>query len=131
MTPSGDGAGPVQAKVFLVDPATMKVAWMNESASKGLAELGVDATSADVDRVVPMAGSLGVSDAARFVADTGVAQHLQADVVSTARGSMTLVVSIYRLPDGMLLLVADHTWLSGTKRPDADDQTPGRKRRGR
>lgn len=117
MTVADEQGVPVRAKAILVDPATMMVMWMNESPST--AQPG-----SPVDNVVPMAESLGVREALRSVADTGVARHLQADLVSTSKGAMAMVVSIYRLPDGMVLVLIENTWQIG--RPDPSASTSRR-----
>jgi hypothetical protein len=100
-----DEAGtPVSVKAALIDPASMAVIWANEPASEDAHQ------PASVEDVVPLAAALQVPAALRAVAETGVARHLQADVVSTTRGSVTLRVSVYRLPDGMLLVLAENAW---------------------
>jgi len=90
------GAAPVKAQAVLIDPASMTVPWAST------AEPGTP-----LERVVPMAEAMGVPEALRAVAQTGVAQHLQADVVSMTRKSVELVVSIYSLPDGTLLMLTE------------------------
>ena len=106
-----DQAISVKAKAVLIDPASMTVAWMNESAAQGLADPHGDAAGdVPLESVVPMAESLGVPEAVRAVADTGVARHLQTKLVSTTKGSMAIVISIYRLPEGTVLLVMENAW---------------------
>jgi len=108
---SDDQVVPVKAKVALVDPASMTVVWMNESASHNLADPHSDAVGdVSVESLVPMAESLGVAEAVRSVSDTGVAQHLQTKLVSTSKGSVAVVISIYRLPEGLVLLVMENAW---------------------
>jgi len=109
---SGDEqAIPVKAKAVLIDPASLTVVWMNESAAQGLGDPHGHATGdVPLESVVPMAESLGVPEAVRAVADTGVARHLQTKLVSTTRGSVTIVMSMYRLPDGPVLLVIENAW---------------------
>lgn len=100
-----------KAKAFLIDPETMMVVWMNESASHDAAGALADIEGGiPVDRAVPMAQDLGMSEAVRAVAETGVSQHLRADLVSMARGSVVLALSVYRLPDMMVLVLAEHAW---------------------
>lgn len=101
--------GPVKAKVFLVDPASMKVVWMNESAAEGAAE--PDASGElSVAQAVPVADAMGIPVALAAVHRDGEPRHQAADVVSMARGSITLATSVYRLPDGMLLVVSENAW---------------------
>lgn len=97
---------PVRAKAVLVDPETFGVLWTNDPAMPA----GGGGAVLSIDDVVPMAQGMGVPQALRVVADTGVVQHLGTDLVSTSRGSMALSVSIHRLPDGELLILMDHTW---------------------
>jgi len=108
---------PVKAKAMLLDPATLEVVWMNEATASGLAEKagGTDG-EATIEALVPMAESLGVREALRSVADTGVARHLQTKLVSTAQGSMAVVISMYRLPHGPVLLVMENAWQPAKKR---------------
>lgn len=108
---SDEQATPVKAKAVLIDPASLTVVWMNESAAQGLDDPHNDATGdVPLESVVPMAESLGVPEAVRAVADTGVARHLQTKLVSTTKGSVTIVISMYRLPEGPVLLVMENAW---------------------
>lgn len=99
---------PVKAKAVLIDPGSMRVLWMNESASQGLSDRDIDSVSGvPIDQVIPMAEASGVPEALRAVADTGVARHLRTGLVSTAKGSVVIATSIYRLPDGRLLVLTE------------------------
>lgn len=102
---------PVMAKVALVDPATMSVLWLNESAKKDLSD---DASAAmpGVPLVdgLPLAETLGLPAALNAVAQDGAPRHLHTDLVSTAKGSMSIATSVYRLPDGQLLVVTENAW---------------------
>lgn len=114
---------PVRAKAVLVDPETLAVLWTNDPAvAAGGSDAGIS-----VDQVVPMAQSMGVSEALRVASDTGVAQHLATDLVSTSRGSMSLSVSIHRLPDGELLILMDHTWRPAKSGPGGKSSRRGRR----
>jgi hypothetical protein len=115
---NGQGT-PVRAKAVLVDPASMTVVWMNESASQSAPEAAGAAPRTLIEQVVPMAAAMGVPEALRDVARGGIARHLRADVVSTAKGSMGLVTSVYRLPDGMLLVLTENAWQTGREAPVA------------
>jgi hypothetical protein len=88
---------PVKAQAALIDPATLEVVWASESES-----------AVPLARLVPTAVAMGLEETLRDVAATGVARHLRADVVAMSRKSVALVVSIYRLPDGALLLLTEH-----------------------
>jgi hypothetical protein len=111
VTDPGDRDVPVKAKAVLIDPRTMTVVWANEAASEDvLGEAGGALSGTSIGRLVPMAEALGVPEALRSVADTGIARHLHADLVSMARGSVAMVVSVYRLPDGMLLVIIENAW---------------------
>jgi len=99
-----------RAQAILIDPGTMTVVWANEAASEALPDRGRDSLPGlPVDQVFPLAGQLGVPEALRAVAETGATEHLRADVFAMSRRSVSLVVSIHRLPDGKLLLLAEHT----------------------
>lgn len=102
---------PVRAKAVLVNPDTMTVLWMNESASAGIARRGATRgrTLSLVD-AVPVAEALGLVEVIADVSATGVAQHVGADLISTPRGNMGFTISIYRLPDGTVLLITEDAW---------------------
>lgn len=120
---------PVNAKAVLIDPATMSVAWVNDAAAQAFSSRGGSPAVSEipVEQVVPMPGAV---EALQAVADTGVAKHLRADLISSARGSVAVVTSIYRLPDGMLLVLTENAFHVG--RGGADERTPRRSgRRGR
>jgi hypothetical protein len=110
---------PVKAKAVLVDPQSMTVLWMNESAAQDYSD-GESGSQAGVplDQAVPMAEDLGAPEALRIVADTGVAQHLRTDLVSTSKGSLAIVTSVYRLPDGKLLMLTENAWQPGHGKAD-------------
>jgi hypothetical protein len=114
---AGDCDVPVKAKAVLIDPQSMTVVWANEAASEGDAGEAHGALAGlSVDRIVPMAEALGLPEALRAVAETGVARHLRADLVSMARGSVAMVVSVYRLPDGTLLVLIENAWQMGERK---------------
>jgi hypothetical protein len=113
-----EGAAVVSAQVLLIDPGTMTVEWMNEAAAEAASGRGdAGGRGLTVDRVLPLAGTLEVPKALHEVAQTGIARHLRTDVVATRRASVALVVSIYRLPAGRLLLVAQHAVQAGRGGP--------------
>jgi len=101
----------VRAKVSLVDPDTFAVLWTNDPA---LASPEADA-HIGIDEIVPMAESLDLSDVLRDVAATGVSRNLKVDLVSTSKGAVAIVISIYRLPDGALMVVSENAWQAGRK----------------
>lgn len=124
---SGDDVtrGPVRTRAFLIDPESMTVAWMNEPAASDHPE---SATPGEVrlDRLAPVDG---LPEALREVAATGVPRHVSTALVSTHRGAMSVVVSVYRLPDGMLLVLSDSTFRLGRASRDDDAGTPPPRRR--
>jgi hypothetical protein len=127
-----EGAAVVSAQVLLIDPGTMTVEWMNEAAAEAASGRGdASGRGLTVDQVLPLAGTLEVPEALREVAETGIARHLRTDVIATTRASVALVVSIYRLPAGKLLLVAEHAVQAGRGRPHGGaSRRPGRSRGG-
>lgn len=113
---------PVKAKVVLIDPSSMTVVWMNEPARADLPQpVPADLASVPVDRLVP---NEAVPDALRAVAGTGEAMHVSTDLVSTVRGSVAVATSIYRLPDGLLLMVTENAF-----QPKHEQRDPTRGRR--
>ncbi len=124
---AGDQGAPVKSKAYLLDPETLEVVWMNESAADSVVDV-VPGTGTGIETIMPMAESLGIPAALRAVAEGGMPRSLRAEVISTAKGSMGLAISIYRLPDGMLLMLAEHAWRTGR---DGADETRHRSGRGR
>lgn len=112
---SDSGNVPVRAKAVLVDADGSTVRWMNESAAADLPDGVGDGAGLPVSEAMPAAEMLGVLDALRVVADTGVPQHLQTDLVSTSKGSMRIATSVHRLPDGDLLVLTENTWRPAEK----------------
>lgn len=98
----------VDVKAYLIDPQSLAVVWMNESAGQA-ALLGKE-LPAPLGQVFPVADALGVREALVTVASGGEPQHLQANLVSTNKGTMMLVASLYRLPDGHVLVLVDQSW---------------------
>lgn len=107
--PSGNV--PVTTKAALVEPSTMRAVWLNGPAAESA---GVPAGAVEggmpVESVVPMAAPLGLASVLEEVSASGETRHLTADLVSTYRGSMSFVISVHRLPDGMLLVLVENTW---------------------
>lgn len=117
MSETDDRDVPVKAKAVLIDPQSMTVVWANEAASDGDPGFALGTPpGTSVDRFVPMAEALGVPEALRSVAETGVARHLRADLVSTVRGSVAMIISVYRLPDGLLLVLIENAWQIGERK---------------
>lgn len=108
---NGDDVRPVRTKAVLIDPASMTLVWMNEAAAQSLLdrESGFS-PGMNAEAVVSMTGTQDVMRALQEVADTGEDRHLQVDLVSTGRGSVTITSSVYKLPGDMLLLLADNSW---------------------
>lgn len=110
---------PVEARVFILDPSTLTVTWMNEAARDAMPGAGPSQVGSPVASVVPLADVLGLVEAVESVARDGIARHLSADLVSTAKGSVALVASVYRLPAGSVLLVTENAWQPGVRSPRA------------
>ena len=103
--------GPVKAKAALVDSRTMTVLWLNESAAQALQEpVDLAKQTVTIEQIVPMASQLGMGQALCEVADTGEPRHLHTRLVSTAKGGIEIVISIYRVPDGALLVLMENAW---------------------
>jgi hypothetical protein len=109
-----DATSPVKTKAILIDAASMTVLWMNEAALQDLPESeSASAAGIPVAEGVPLADILGAPEALRAAAETGLPQHMSTSLVSTSRGGVAIVASAYRLPDGNLLLLMEHTWQPG------------------
>lgn len=109
----------------------MTVTWMNESASAGVeGRAAPDGSTVTIEQVVPMAAELGVAEALRDVAATGLPRRLQVDLVSTVKGSVAIVTSIYRLPSGELLVLIENAWQAEHRERGAP-RSPRSGRRGR
>lgn len=110
MTDGSQNIAPVKAQVVIVDPSTMLVVWMNESARNAAAHPDGPISGVPVDEVVPRAREMGLIAALRAVRTTGEPAHLSTGFITTVRGQLTLTTSVYRLPDGPLLVVTDHAY---------------------
>lgn len=111
MEETEDLESPARVKAALVDPDSMLVVWMNEAAAHSVAgHLNDSASGVAIDQLVPMAEELGMPAALRAAADSGASRHLQTDLVSTVRGSVAILISIYRLPHGELLVLMENAW---------------------
>ena len=104
-----DQAVRVRARAILVDPASMAVIWMNDAAAAG-AWAGSASGTASLAHLVPTAGEPDITTMVAEVAGSGAPRHLRTDLVSTGKGAMALVTSVYRLPDGMVLVISEHAW---------------------
>lgn len=111
MAPDAEEPLAVRTKAIQVDPATSRIVWMNESAEQGAAPGESEhALGLSLAEVLPMGEGLGLPDAMRHVADSGEPRHLRANLVSSGKGSVAFVISVYRLPDGTILLLAENTY---------------------
>ena len=119
------GETPVRVKAHLVDPDTMTVTWMNESAAQGFAPAA--ALGIPVEQVVPASDPDAARELVRDVAETGNARHLRGDVVSTRQGSLAMVTSLYRMPHGAVLVLTENAWI--VEHGKAAAATPGRRGR--
>ena len=132
MTTSKDSSGPVNAKAILLDPESMTVLWMNEAAAEeaGIAE-GATGQGLPLTDAMPMADTLGVLGAIPAVASSGTPTHCRTNLVSTHQGSMAIATSIYRLPDGAVLILTEHAWQPDHSRSESSggQSRPRRHRR--
>ena len=76
-----------------------------------------------------MSDVLGLPDVVREVSQCGVARHLSANLVTTGKGAVAYVVSVYRLPDGAVLVLTEHAWHvgEGEKSPSGTRRSPRRR----
>jgi hypothetical protein len=105
----------VRAKAALLDSATATVSWADDPAIQPGTPLA---------EYLPLADSLGVFEALRRVAEKGEPEHLHTSMVSTLRGSVSLVVSLHRLPDGQVLMLSEHGWQAECREPGAPKGRP-------
>ncbi len=111
MAGSSDTETPVRAKALLVDPETMAVRWTNEPVGSSLSWRRRGAPQPlELTQAVPMSDALGLPDVVREVWQSGIARHLGANLVTTGKGAVAYVVSVYRLPDGAVLVLTEHAW---------------------
>lgn len=99
-----------RAKVLLVDPATMRVLWLNDSAQADLGDK--PGAGLPIETAMPLAEKLGAPDALRSTEQDGETRRLRTSLVSTKRGRLDIVCSIYRLPSGELLVLVDTDYVS-------------------
>lgn len=99
--------GIAKVRATLIDPQTMLVVWANEAAAEGADGF---CAGLSAERVIPLRASDEVASAIRSVAEKGAPRHFHADVISTGQGSMALVTSVYRLPDGHVLVLTEDAW---------------------
>lgn len=130
MSGGSDVERAVRTKAVLFHAATLTVAWMNEVAEASLLERQSGAVlGMPAEAVIAMTGTQDVLQALRDVAESGEDRHLSVDLVSTGRGSMTVATSVYRLPDGMLLLLTDNSWQAKNSAQEGPRPRPSRHRR--
>jgi len=108
MRDAEENIAPVKAKAILVDPVFLTVLWMDESAQKDIPGNGAGGPPGiPVEKAVPMARVLSLDEALREVSRTGRARHLRKKLVTTSKGGLDFAASVYRLPDGKLLLLME------------------------
>lgn len=130
MATSPEGGAPVKAKAVLVDPGTMRVVWLNEAVAAGLGiEPGVPAAEVPLEAVVPAEGERPPRALLADVASTGRPRHLRADMLANRLGAVAMLTSIYPLPDGMLLVVTESSFLTAPREGSAVRRSAGRRAR--
>lgn len=111
MTESRDTQAPVRTKALVVDPVTMAVLWMNEATVAGIpAGVGDPEAGYTLEQALPVSGAIGLAREVAATAVDGEPRTLGADMVSTSRGSVSLVVSVDRIPGGAVLVLCENTW---------------------
>ncbi|MGA1822038.1 MAG: hypothetical protein ACMUIG_05890 [Thermoplasmatota archaeon] len=107
----------MKAKAVLIDPGSMNVIWMNEAASR---DLPVHATSGSedigIECVLNLAKVMDLEEILKEVSRTGETRHLRTDLISSSRGKMSVVSSVYPLPDGNLLILSEIGWKAKGRR---------------
>src|SRR5690242_19629567 len=107
---SADLDGGVPVALAILDPSDLTFVWCNEVAVALLApaERQRGVVGRRLDDVMPVAPALGLTDTLRDVVSHGDPRHLTTHRIGRAHGSLTIRGSAYRLPSGVLLLVAQH-----------------------
>jgi hypothetical protein len=88
----------------------MAVLWVNDSAEDKAARAAASHEPPSLEDAIPLAQTIGVREAIGEALSSGAPQHLHADLVSTSKGAMALAVSVYLLPGGLALVLAENTW---------------------
>lgn len=114
---------PVQARVAIVNPHTLEVAWSNDAADHGRGA----PQGRSLEDVVELTASLALPDAVAAVAADGEPRHRAVDLVSTSRGSVQVLASAYRLPDGNVMVVVEKSWQQGRSGHGGVDQQKRRR----
>ena len=129
MAGSSDTETPVRAKAWLVDAETMAVRWTNESVGSSSPGDAEEPLPLELAQAVPMSDTLGLPDVVREVSQNGIARHLSANLVTTGKGAVAYVLSVYRLPDGAVLVLTEHAWHvgEGAKSPTGTRRSPRRR----
>lgn len=120
----------MSALVVLIDPKDGAVLWANEAVYASIAERGGATDQVTIlEEAIPTATLVGLAELVAEVALSGVPAHRTTSIVSTARGSATLVVSVYRLPSGQVLVVGENSWSAEHRSPRSTDRDRPRRRR--
>lgn len=101
----------------MVDPRTFEVTWSNDAA-----ELDVAVSHRSLEDVIELTASLGLPAAVAAVAHDGEPRHRAVDLVSTSRGSVQVLASVYRLPDGNVMVVVEKSWQQGRSEHGGEDR---------
>ena len=126
MTHTDARDSPVKAKAVLIDPESLTVLWMNESASREISTGdGTSSTGLRIEEAFPIAKELGVLEALPVVSDTGIPRHLETGLISSKKGDMTVVASLYRLLDGKILFLSDLAWHGRRSKPGVSTSPRG------
>lgn len=99
-----------KAKITLVSPDTMTAVWSNEASGA--------APGTPLAQIIPLAEEQHAEQVLAEVASTGEPAQLRAVLVSTGRGGLDMATSVYRLPDGLLLVVTENAFKASHDRPE-------------
>lgn len=119
----------VRTKAVLVEPGSLSIVWANESAAEAMNLGGRSLDQVSIAEIIPFVGVQGVESAILEAGRTGEPNHLRADLISSARGSVATVTSVYRLPDGHVLVLTEQSYrLDGRKEGAVPPSSPRRRR---
>lgn len=125
MSAAGDTPRPVEARALLVDPVSLVVVWMNEAAAAALPDpTQAPAAGVSISSVVPAAERLRIADVVREVALSGEPRHVETDLVASAKGSLTIAISVYRIPSGQVLVIMDNAFSVSGRRASGERRRP-------
>ncbi len=111
---------PVPVAMAILNPPALAFQWANEYAYQMFARFTDEEIAGHpITEFLPIQSSPEIERALNNTTDTGEPAHLKGEIVGP-EGVMPIYTSIYRLPDGNLLIVSWHP----TSEPVAEKDAP-------